>query len=141
MSKLLTKEEFLDKKNIELIKKVSAAMNLKSEIDVLTAYLLKKEKDGLMMCRLIRRKVAGIYPKYHIHDTFLRLIEALDRRELIFKDDIKLGDLYDSNAKAGKEIMDSLQKQQGFKMYFTDKEGNLYDDQINPIDNIPNNKS
>ncbi len=80
----MTKEEFLDKKNIEIIKNVEQALNLKSEIDVLTSYFLKKQKENpILSCSLVRRKVVGIKTNYHVHQVLVDLVEMIDKGELI----------------------------------------------------------
>ena len=118
----MTKEEFLDKKNIDIIKKVETALSLKSEIDVLTSYLNKKLKDNPgLICRVNKRKVTGVSTNYWVHQLFIELIEMLDRGELIHPKEIP-------------EICD-LPNPSGFSLFFRDEEGNLYDSDLNPITN------
>lgn len=83
----MNKEEFLNEKNIEIIKNVEEALNLKSEIDVVTSYIYKKRKEKPnLFCSLVMRKVPGVNTKYHIHQVLVELVEMLDKGELIYKE-------------------------------------------------------
>ena len=83
---MITKEEFLDKKNSELLKEVSTAMALNSEMNALRVWMKSKEKQGLKMCRITNNRHKDIKTNYHVHSVLINLIEMLSNGDLVFKD-------------------------------------------------------
>ena len=82
----MTKEDFLDKKNIEIIKQVKHALDLKEEIGALSHYFQQKRKENPgLYCGIQRRRVKGLYVSYVIHDVFISMVEMLEKGELIYK--------------------------------------------------------
>lgn len=87
----MTQEEFLDKKNIELIRSVKDAIDLKSELAVLTYYIGAKTKENpSLFCGVHKRKIVGVYPTYWVHELLKNIIEMMDKGELVFSDKPKI---------------------------------------------------
>jgi hypothetical protein len=87
MKKPLTKEEFLDKRNSEVLQQVSNAINLQSELDCLMVWYdiqHKENPDKHLKC-MSYNLPKSIKPKYHIHALFVTLIQDLIDGKLVYK--------------------------------------------------------
>lgn len=85
MREPLTKEEFLDKKNIDLIREVREAMMLKSELDRLSYYFYRECKGKLPICFTSSDKARELHLFYGVHVEFVNIIEMIKNGELILK--------------------------------------------------------
>lgn len=121
MKKPLTKEEFLDKKNADLIREVKEVFEIKNQLDKIHRYLQPLYKEGLF-CRFSERteeaKKMGL--TYNSLDLLVRMVEALKSGDLVLKEE-------------------PIEKKECYTepkcvLYFRDSVGNWYDSEYNPIE-------
>lgn len=126
MGKMLTKEEFLDKRNAKLIREVRDVFELKNQLEKLNRYLQPLYKDGLL-CRFKtgheESKKMGL--TYSCLDLLVSMVEEFKNKELMFVEHGKLT--------FPKDLKECYTEPKAV-LYFRDKEGNWYDSEYNPID-------
>ena len=87
MSKL-TKEDLIDLKNVELLREIKSAMELKSEIDVISSHFHSRLNYSRAKCIKQKYMPKGCNINYSIHAFLFNVIEMIDRGELVFKEDL-----------------------------------------------------
>ena len=122
MGKRLTKEEFLDKKNADLIREVKEVFEIKNQLEKLNMYLRPFYKEGLFCgFRTGHEESKKMGLTYGSLDLLVGMVEALKSGDLIVKEN-------------------PIDKKECYSepkciLYFRDSEGNWYDNEYNPIEN------
>jgi len=153
--KKLTKEEFLDKGNLDLIREMKDIFELKAQVEQVRKYVndLERESD-IPSCMLHARPVDGM-PRvgYSVLQLAMNLAKAYFENRLVLKESsctegyyetAKLWDEITGEAEKALDIIDkdALKKKSASssctetnlgkaKLYFRDEHGNWYDNEGN----------
>ena len=84
----LSKEDLIDIRNVRLLREINSAMNLKSEIDVISSHFHSRLNDTRFKCINQKYMPKGCKINYSIHAFLFNVIEMIDRGELVFKEDL-----------------------------------------------------
>lgn len=86
MKKALTKEEFLDKKNVEIHKEILGLFKIRTNNILLSNYIRKiRRENPNLLCGIERKNLNEFTPTYCHEQLLIDMVEALKNGELILK--------------------------------------------------------
>lgn len=126
----MNKEDFLDKKNIDVIREVRYAINLRSELDATFKYIRDMERGSdLPICEFYNKPTKDM-PRVgsSVLQIAMNLAKAYFENRLVFKDALK--------KKTKESVYSSCTETNTGKanLYYRDSHGNWYDSNLDPIE-------